>query len=640
MATIEQALTLALADHRAGRHSEAASLCRRILDIQNDNAVAWYLLGLIELRTGKTAEGLAALSRAVVISPGFVEARLNLGTALHAIGHSPQAAAMLRGALAVQPDLAAAWHGLGRIHFAQGGAGMAQAITCLRRVTALDPSSADAHHDLGLALRHAERLDEAVASQRRAIAARGDFLSAHMNLGNALLERGDHREAAASLQTALDIHPNSPECWYNLGNVRYASGDLAGALSCYRRSATLGLDLARGRVPPILVGLGMLAEAEKELMEILPLTGTDGSNALELLAEILIKGGRLDEARTLFSRLAGLPQGGILYSVECLTALAAIDLKEDQPHAAAARLAKVGGDNCWMFTIKSQAAFRATLAERGLRLSRPDPVAMPSARPRVTSSTLASKGRFAHNVMEYILIRLYAEKYGYVLETPDWVGGTFFELDDPPQGAPLPPLLFCRRTINDLVTDQGDRDPIGDCDILSPLFLFDHKDEYRERVQSWLKPRALWAPYLDPAMAALRQDNGTVVAIHIRRGDFVQYKYPITETAWYVDWLRALWPSLTRPVLYIASDDLTATLKDFAEFKPVTLTDVASKWPGLDYLQDFHVLMHADVVGISAASGFSLLAARLNTKATLFVEPDTAAGCIRPFTPWSRPASG
>ena len=125
-----------------------------------------------------------------------------------------------------------------------------------------------------------------------------------------------------------------------------------------------------------------------------------------------------------------------------------------------------------------------------------------------------------------------------------------------------------------------------------------------------------------------------MVAIHIRRGDFLQYGYPITETQTYVDWLRALWPTLDKPVLYLASDDIPAVRAAFREFRPVTLHDAGPAWPGLEFLQDFHVLTQADIVGISAASGFSQLAARLNARASLCVEPDMKTGGIKPFQAW------
>lgn len=493
------------------------------------------------------------------------------------------------------------------------------------------PDSAEAHHALGLALRRAGRLDEALDSQRRAIRAKIDFLPAHMSLGNGLLDGGAHEEARARLQRALALGPATPECWYNLGNASQGH-DPEGALRAYGRAARLGLGLARTRVAEVLDALGRHREAEALLLDSLFRPGTDVAPAIEHLSGLLIRRGALAPARELFNNLMDMPLAGRTYRAECLTALAALDLQENAPDAAAARLARIEGDQGWFFTIRSLAMLRATLAGQGLRLRRPAPDIRPL--PRITSSSLASRGRFAHNVLEYILLRLYADTHGLVLETPDWVGGAFFTLDDPPQSGPLPPLLFGRNLLNRLVSGGTPMPPVLNRDILSPLFLFDHKESYRERVQSWLRPRPVWAPWLDPAVDRLRAEGATVVALHLRRGDFVPLGYPITDTSWYVDWLRAMWPRLDRPVLYLASDDLVAVRQDFAEFRPLSRQDVAPDWPGLEYLQDFHVLTQADVVGISAASGFSQLAARLNRRAGIFVEPDMEARRIRPFQPW------
>jgi hypothetical protein len=237
--------------------------------------------------------------------------------------------------------------------------------------------------------------------------------------------------------------------------------------------------------------------------------------------------------------------------------------------------------------------------------------------------------------LEYVLLRLYAEKQDCVLETPDWVGGAYFDLHDPVPSGPLPPWPFARRVLNGSVTGERQGRAVVDRDLLSPLFLYDYPMEYRDRVRSWLRPRPQWSPWIDPPVDTLRAVGRTIVAIHIRRGDFLQYGYPVTETRWYVDWLRTLWPTLDRPVLYLASDDIPAVRAAFREFRPVTLDDAAPSWPGLEFLQDFHVLTQADIVGTSTASGFSQLAARLNERARLCVEPDIEARCIRPFIPWT-----
>ena len=636
MTTVEEALGQAVGLHRAGRLAEAGMLYRRILEVDRTNFNALHLLGLVERQAGNLEAAIALITEALRINPAFADAHANLGNMLRAAGRSTEAVASYRRAIILNPAGAGACYSLGSLFYAEGGAeGAIRAIPVLRWATHSEPRLAEAHHDLGLALRHTERLEEAIASQRRALALKPDFVAACMNLGNALLEQGDRAAARHWLKTALVLSPGTPESWYNLGNSWHADGALPQALDCFRRTARLGVAAGLTRAGAVLIAMDRLAEAETELCRALPLPRADVAGAIEHLTGLLIRSNRQEEARQFFTRLAEMPLAGVSYAGECLTALATLDLAEGQPQAAAARLARVSGDNCRFFTVKSLAALSATLAAlgQGVRLVRPpnpDP-----ARPRVTSSTLATHGRFAHNALEYILVRLYAEKYGYVLETPDWVGGWFFELDDPPQSSPLNPFLFSRRIINQLVAGTTTRPPVSDCDILSPLFLLEHKEIYRERVQSWLRPRAMWRPFLDPALERLRAVGNTVVAIHIRRGDFVQFKYPITETDWYVTWLREIWPRLERPVLYLASDDLTGVRRDFAEFRPLVRADVIGDWPGLDYLQDFHVLMHADVVGISAASGFSLLAARLNTRARLCVEPDVAARQIRPFSPWT-----
>ncbi|CAO3377405.1 tetratricopeptide repeat protein [Azospirillum argentinense] len=637
MDTIGEVLAAAFAEHRAGRFSQAAVLYRRILETDPANPNAVYLLGMAEWQSGRPAAGLTLVGRALRLTPGWTEARLNRAIILDAAGQAATATAEWRRLTLLDPGHAQAWRRLGTAFLDKGDAGAPQAVKALQRTVRLDPGLTESHHDLGVVLRRAGRLDEAVDSLTRAIALQADLAPAHMNLGNTLLDRGDGDAALASLRRALALSPASPDLWYNAANALYAHGAPQRALSAYQRSARLGLDLARLRVAAVLSDLDRLAEAEAELTASLTAPGVDVSLGIEMLTNVLLRRDRLAEGRAFFSRLESASINGRSYRGECLTALAALDLRENAPQAAHARLAPVRGDNGWFFTVKSLAALRATLADQGLQLVRPAALGADGRPrpPRVTSSSLATRGRFAHTVLEYILVRLYAETHGFVLETPDWVGGAFFALNDPPQSGPLPPLLFSRRFLNDSVTGATERAPIADRDILSPLFLFEHKREYRQRVQSWLRPRRVWDPHLAPAMERLRAAGNTVVALHIRRGDFVTYNYPITETAWYVDWLREWWPRLDRPVLYLASDDVAAVRQAFAEFHPLTRADVVEEWAGLDFLQDFHVLMNADVVGISAASGFSALAARLNTRARLFVEPDVDARRIRPFEPWT-----
>jgi tetratricopeptide (TPR) repeat protein len=631
MPTVDNLLAEGLARYRGGRPSEAEAIFRHILNTDPDQTDALHLLALVHKGAERHAEARALFERALRLRPEMSDARLNFATFLKTRGENDQAAAHLRVAVTLDPAVALAWQVLGSIALEGGSAGHARALELLDRAVTLDPSHGEAHYQRGIILRQMERVDEAIVSQRLAIAKGMEGPGAYMALGNSLLGRGDEAAGVAALQAALSVAPDSREAWYNYGNALYASGYAAAALTAYARSEQLGLPIARTRQAAMLVELGHHAEAEAALLRSLPLPGTEVSLCIELLHAAMVAQGRLAEARSVFATLSTTPLGGRIYAAECRTALAALDLAAGDNASAAQRLSGIASDNCWLFTTRSLAALRATMDEQGQlveRGSNPDP-----ARPRIGSTTLGTRGRFAHNVLEYVMLRLYAEHYGLVLETPDWVGGLYFDVNDPKPSGALPPWLFARHALNDLVDGIGE--PRADRDILSPLFLFDYPKRFRDRVQHWLKPRREWLPRIEPAVKALRDGGRTVVALHIRRGDFVQYGYPVTRTDRYVEWLRDLWPELERPVLYLASDDLEAVRGDFAEFAPVTLADVAPPWPDLDYLQDFHVLSEADVVGVSAASGFSQLAARLNQRARILVQPDIATQRIVPFIPWT-----
>lgn len=634
MATIPEALSAAAHCLTTGRFADARAICARILEADAGHVDALHLGGLAARQEGNLDEAITMLRRAVERFPFFAAAHVNLANTLRTARRHAEAARCYRIAVAIAPDMAAAWTAFGNFLMRDGGSGgRPEAIRTLRRAVALDPGNADALHDLGLTLRHAERMEESIPVLQQAIAARPDHVVAFMNLGTALTESGEHDRAVACLRRAVALAPGTAEVQFNDGNTLHACGDLEQALKAFRRAVRLGLAVAQPRIGMVLHDLGRFDEAEAEFGRDL-VGGGDVPTTIEWLTRLFIQTGRLDQARVLFATLARTEPVGRTYRGECLTALADIDLHEGNLERSAALVASVQGDGGRFFTVKTLAALRLTMKTLGATLERP---ANPHPeRPSVTSSTLASHGRFAHNVLEYVLVRLYAEACGYALETPEWVGGYIFEIDDPLPTRPYRPFYYPRKTLNRHVEGTARTPPLAGVDFRSPLFLLRHGEEYRERVQSWLRPRRIWAPFLDPAMERLRALGDTVVAVHIRRGDFVQFNYPITETAWYVRWLRDVWPTLTRPVLYVASDDLAGVRADFAEFAPVVRTDVAPDWPNLEFLQDFHVLMNADVVGISAASGFSLLAAQLNTRARLFVEPDVAERRIRPFAPWVR----
>jgi Flp pilus assembly protein TadD len=117
-----------------------------------------------------------------------------------------------------------------------------EAILCYRKVIALRPDHAEAHNNLGNALRQCGRLEEAAACYRRTIALQPAHAEAHSNLGVVLDELEQPDEAAACHRKALDIRPGFPLACNNLGVALRKLGQLDAAIACYRRAIELRPD--------------------------------------------------------------------------------------------------------------------------------------------------------------------------------------------------------------------------------------------------------------------------------------------------------------------------------------------------------------------------------------------------------------
>ena len=142
MATISEALAIAIQHHQAGRLQAAEQIYRQILAVEPNQADALHLLG--------------------VIAPKWASTRLPSSTL---DGRS--------GCKAVRPSSITTWGKpivpCGRIP---------EAVACYRRALELKPDYAEAHNNLGNALKDQGKLDEAVACYRRALELKPDYAEA------------------------------------------------------------------------------------------------------------------------------------------------------------------------------------------------------------------------------------------------------------------------------------------------------------------------------------------------------------------------------------------------------------------------------------------------------------------------------
>ncbi len=237
MATISEALAIAIQHHQGGRLKAAEQVYRQILAVEPNQADAIHLLGLIAHQAGKLDEALVCYRRAVELKPDYAEAYNNLGAACQQQGKLDEALASCRRAAELKPDYVEAHYNLGNLLRDQGN--LAEAIACYRRAVELKPGFVEAHSNLGVCLKEQGKFEEALACCRRVVDLKPDFAEAHNNLGVALKDQGDLQEALSCYHRAVELKPEFAEAHNNLGVAFKEQGKLDEAIACCRRAVEL-----------------------------------------------------------------------------------------------------------------------------------------------------------------------------------------------------------------------------------------------------------------------------------------------------------------------------------------------------------------------------------------------------------------
>jgi predicted O-linked N-acetylglucosamine transferase (SPINDLY family) len=305
MASISQALAIAIEHHRAGRLDIAAQLYRQILAVEPNQAEVVHFLGVIAYQTGHHALAVEYIQRSIDLKGSVAVFHNNLGEAYRALCRIPEAVGCYRRALELNPHYAEAYSNLGAALQDQGNRD--EAVACYRRAIALKPENAKAHNNLGAALQDQGKRDEAVACCRRALELEPDYAEAYSNLGVALRSQGNLDEAEACCRRALELKPGYAEAHNNLGVTLKDQEKLDEAISCYRRALERKPDYAEAHsnLGAALQEQGKLDEAVACCLRALELK-PDFAEACNNLGAAYKGQGRLDRAVACYRRALAL----------------------------------------------------------------------------------------------------------------------------------------------------------------------------------------------------------------------------------------------------------------------------------------------------------------------------------------------
>jgi tetratricopeptide (TPR) repeat protein len=198
-----------------------------------ESPLALLFLASSLLRQKKTGEAAGVLRKALALAPDLAAAHYELGKILIRTDDMEGALASFRRTAELLPEFASAWGNLGA---ALGEIQkLDEASEALRRAVELDPLSYALHSNLGVTERDLGRLEEAEASFRRALALEPAFVFGHYNLGHVLFLQARYELAIAAFEKAQTLDASrSPRQALLLALTRLASGDLEGARRDYQ----------------------------------------------------------------------------------------------------------------------------------------------------------------------------------------------------------------------------------------------------------------------------------------------------------------------------------------------------------------------------------------------------------------------
>jgi Tfp pilus assembly protein PilF len=236
------------------------------------SAIAFFNLGTLSMKSGRSAEARAAFERALRLEPDHAEASNSLGALLAQSGDVEGAIARFRAALKTRPQFADALNNLGYALF-QSGQDQA-AFELYQEALAIQPDFPEALNNLGIYFGQRGELEQAGSCFERAVAARPTYGEAANNLALVLAARGDLPGAIALLQRYLEREPGFEPSYVTLAKIYLGGGR--------KREATQVL----GDVPASSRLLDLQREAADRLKQ-----AADAGRAVEERLRLLLEAG-------------------------------------------------------------------------------------------------------------------------------------------------------------------------------------------------------------------------------------------------------------------------------------------------------------------------------------------------------------
>ncbi len=198
-------------------------------------AASWPALAIVVLvfssmtisRNTVWATNIGVWTDAEAKGPQKPRTHFNLGQTYHVRGRLDEAIREYEHALALKPDLYAAYANIGAIYLDRGN--LPKGEEMLLKVTQLAPEMGEGFVNLGVLYMRQQQTDKALEVLDRAIELNPNAFAAYFNKGEALTLKKDFKAATQNYEKAISIRPDIPSFHLSLGIARSQMGDHEGA---------------------------------------------------------------------------------------------------------------------------------------------------------------------------------------------------------------------------------------------------------------------------------------------------------------------------------------------------------------------------------------------------------------------------
>lgn len=193
-------------------------------------------LGGIYIATGKSAEAIAELQRAIELAPSSDDGYRRLGDAYRSSGKRQEAIQAYQKAIEISPYYWFNWNALGTAYYRFGD--NERALQAFTRVTELEPRNAAAYRNMGAVYFQQDKWNDCIPVFQKSLEFEQNS-TAYSNLGTAYFYLKRYEEAVKMFEKAVEMNPNYENAVGNLADGYRWSGRKQEALATYDKAISL-----------------------------------------------------------------------------------------------------------------------------------------------------------------------------------------------------------------------------------------------------------------------------------------------------------------------------------------------------------------------------------------------------------------